>query len=346
MTELHLQKSPGRGEVYHRPPGIWFSEQLKRWMVTSPDIIRRIMHDDNFAVPEYHVSGLIEHFGIDLHTTGELMKWFPLALEGEAHRMMREMFARHIAANSRAALAALSAEWETRAAAVFARPAGMPFCLYRELLRPVVTRAVLRLADIDVPLDTQVEALPQMFDDLISISRRRRINDVATRVIEGMQADLPEDEKYLRAAVLVLSSNTLLGSVSLTIAETLRSSPDAPLNAISWSSNLLRTGLPLVEKRALNDCVLDDVRISAGDQFRLFIEADGVSSEGFHAYSDLFFAAGNHKCVGMNFSKQAWTAVASLLGRVDRKLRLIDVQERAQDYVFNYPERMMVEFHD
>ena len=72
--------------------------------------------------------------GIDLHYLNELRQWFPLAAEGEAHKLLREKFAREIAQNSSAALAGLAAELESRRALLEGIAPGEEFCFYAKRL--------------------------------------------------------------------------------------------------------------------------------------------------------------------------------------------------------------------
>jgi hypothetical protein len=303
------------------------------------------MYDDAFSVPSYDVTPMIEKLGVDLRSLNELRKYFPLAVEGERHKQLRERFARHVAARSRPALDVLSAELGGRLAELADLPDEEPFCLQERLLKPTLRKTVLTLADIDPDADFAVEELPLLFDSYLSANRRLKVNAIIRDALATLPFDLAEEEKYFRVAVVALASNTTLASVSHNILERIAAQPDTPLAAIDWGSEFTRTGLPLIEKFAVRDAMLGGQLIRKGEHVRLFIESEGVAPDGSHSYSDVFFAVGPHKCVGMNFSRQLWGRVASGLGAVNRKLRVLEVAEREKDYVFNLPERIRVEFH-
>ena len=38
MTDFLIQKLPDRGSYYHREPGIWYSSEINRWLVTAPEL--------------------------------------------------------------------------------------------------------------------------------------------------------------------------------------------------------------------------------------------------------------------------------------------------------------------
>jgi cytochrome P450 len=345
MTELLLQKQADRFEVYNRPPGLWLSPGRKRWMVTSPNLIREVMTSDAFAVPTYDVSRLSERLNIDLSFLNELRNWIPLAHEGERHRYLRASFARAIASRTEPALEILHQALEG-ARSLFTRPSGSEFCLFETLFRPALRQAIGGLSDVDVPADLAVEVIPQLFDDTISLTRRRKINAVLEVVSKCMPDSLSEEDRQTRMAIIALSANTLLGSICQTFIEQLKGSPGKPLSGVDWGREMKRTALPLVEKRVVKPVQLGGQSLMPGDRVRLFIEAAGFTAQGQCRYDDLFFAVGAHKCVGMNFSVRAWQAVADYLSSVDRIVKVVDVRERDGDYVFNLPERILVKLDE
>lgn len=341
MTELLLQKQLDRFDIYRRPPGIWLSSSRRRWMVTSPDLIREVMTNNAFAVPTYDVSRLSERLNIDLRFLNALREWIPLAHEGKRHRALRASFARAVTARTDAALLALGQALEERRG-LFSRPPGTELCLFSELFRPAMRQAIARLSDVALPEDLPVEVIPQLFDDTISLSRRRKINAVLQDISNAIPDSLGEEERQTRMAIIALSANTLLGSVCQTFIEQLGRSPGRPLSAVAWGRELTRTALPLVEKRVMKPVQLGGQQLAQGDRVRLFIEAAGFTAEGRPCYDDLFFAVGPHKCVGMNFSIRAWQSVAGFLSTIERSMTLKAVTERDGDYVFNLPERIVV----
>jgi cytochrome P450 len=344
MTDFLVQKLPDRALLYHQDPGIWYSTELNRWMVTAPDLIRQAMYDDAFAVPSYDVSPVTRKLGIDLHYLQELRRWFPLAAEGEVHKLLRERFARQIAQNSAAALSALEMELNIRAAELDGIAAGTAFCFYGTVLRPALMRVVCGLANAELPAGLPMETIPQLFDDAISPTRRRRINTLLEDIFRQLPSSWDSDQKYLSCGIIALSANTLLGSVSLTFLQALQNSPTKCLSDVAWGADLARTGLPLIEKKVIRDTALGPVQLSKGSRVRLFIESEGVLPGDRYQYSDLFFAVGSHRCVGMSVSRQVWTKLAQFLSGIDRRISLLEVAERTGDYVFNYPDKIWVCF--
>lgn len=345
VSDFLLHKSGHKGCLYHQLPGIRYSGELRKWVVTSPELIRQAMQDEALSVPDYDVSEMMERMNVDLHCLNELKNHFPLAFEGEAHKVLRERFARHVSTRTKTALDAFTAELDGRIATLAAMPDGRPFCLVQTLLQPSLRKAILALANIDGDLEIEVERLPQIFDSYLSLSRRRKINDLIRDMLSALPGDLSREERYFRIAIVALASNTTLATVGLNLAARLRAEPGVSLKRMSWGGDITATGLPLIEKHAVRDTVLGGQTIRKGQKVRLFIEAAGVSPEGQASFSELFFAVGPHKCVGMSFSRQLWIRFAASIAALDRTLRLIEVRDRGKDYVFNLPECIQVKFH-
>lgn len=165
-------------------------------------------------------------------------------------------------------------------------------------------------------------------------------------IIELQDPILSYEERYLRAAVLTLSVNTVIGSIGLTIVEHVNASPGTKFSSIDWQEDLIRTGLPVIEKLANRDTSLSCTTIYKGQTLRLFIESAGVSTDGSLSFSDMFFAVGSHNCLGMSFSKQSWNLFRHFMSTIPRSMRIIEVKDRDNDFVFNFPSLIKVAFND
>src|SRR5262249_46504369 len=145
-SDYLIQKRPNRAELYRARPGIWFSGELKRWIITDPSIIREVMNNAAFAVPTYDINPLLKRLNIDLGHVHRVTQFFPLASEGDKHKALREKFAREIAANTARALAAFHASLIPLIDAISHFPNGHRFCLVDKCLRPAFRSAVASLA--------------------------------------------------------------------------------------------------------------------------------------------------------------------------------------------------------
>lgn len=341
MTDLTLHLQSPSGPAYLAQPAIRWSETLNRWCVFSPELIREVMRDRRFAVPSYDLTPLERRFGIDLSLTRDVVERIPLAMEGERHRRQRAEFARSIMAGSPAAQAAFETRLIERLATLNALSAGGTFCLVDDVLRPASRAMISALVDIPIDAIGDVEKIPQTFDDSVSIKRRRDID----ALLRSIRAACPHADPLHRLGTIMVSANTLLGSLVRSLADQLQRNPGVGLAAIAWPRELPCTSLSLVEKTCLTDAVVGGVPIREGDRLRLYVEAAGIDSEGGHMPSDLFFAVGPHRCVGMSLSVAIWNCLTRILSGQRTAWTLVSQHVRPMDRVFNFPEKVVVVSH-
>ena len=60
-------------------------------------------------------------------------------------------------------------------------------------------------------------------------------------------------------------------------------------------------------------------------------------------YTELYFAAGPHKCTGMNYSRKIWNIFVRRMQQIDRKLRIRDFSYRSSDRIFTLLDRLEIE---
>ncbi len=344
FSDYQLQKQPDRRQHYGREGGLWWSQQLHRWMVSDPALIEQVLRSSAFVGHDFGVSAVMSRFGIDLRHLEELSRHFPLAHEGERHRALRKKFSAEIALNTASALAAF--EQEINVGLERLSRAHGQLCAMRDLLAPASLAAVLRLAGLDMAPVADLQTIPLLFDDTISLGKRRRINAAVDGIFHAIGEAIPDDEKYFRIAIMALSANTLLGSLGQSLLQVLSENPDTALRDIAFDRDFPATGLPLIEKRAAKDILLAGRAIKAGDRLRLFLDSAGFEQGGAPAFSELYFAAGKHKCPGMNFSRRCWKLLAAALSRSALKLRLVQSRQRSGDNVFNFAEAIEVQVHE
>jgi cytochrome P450 len=340
MSDFQLQISPEKLKIYRDGPGIWYSDEIRRWIVVSPSLIRQIMGNRALSVPSYIAGTLGSRLGHDFGQLDKIVGYLPLAFEGERHKVLRADFARAISRNTPSALAAFVRKLDERLDECLGRG---KFCLVSDVLAPVLRAMQGELIGIDIPDDVAIEDIPQMFDDVISGRRRLSIQETTVKLQQASQ--LPSlEETYFASAILSLSANTLMGSLARSCIAQLKAASKKQLCDIEWSEEFSHTALALVEKKAVMDVVIGDAEIKKGDRLRLILDAAGYEQGGDEpVYSDLYFAVGLHRCVGMSLSRQCWSLLTTRLSQERLVLKVLDVDHRQGDYVFIFPKRCDVE---
>lgn len=300
------------------------------------------MRDRRFAVPAYDLTMLEQRFKIDLALTRKVLGQIPLTMEGEEHKAQRAKFARIIMAGTPAGQAAFEAELATRLAAIKALPAQAPFCLVEDLLRPAGRAMISAMVDIPLADIAHLENIPQTFDDSISIKRRVEIE----AWLHQIKARSNHEDVLDRLGAIMLSVDTLIGAMVRSVMDLLSRNPDQPLCAIAWPAEPHCTSLSLVEKICTAPAQIGDASLQEGDRLRLYIEAAGLTETGEHVYSDLYFAVGAHRCVGMALSLGAWAGLTRILSAENLAWRVKSKEIRTMDRVFHFPEKVAILSHD
>ena len=145
--------------------------------------------------------------------------------------------------------------------------------------------------------------------------------------------------------MLALNMNTLLGSISESFLTVVKRNAGINLKDMDWDPELPATALPMIERRAVGNTKLCGNQINAGDRAQLFVDVDGFDTDRGPLYSELYFAAGAHKCPGMNYSRKVWNILCRRMKTIDKRLRILAIEYRRNDRIFNILEKLEVELH-
>ena len=225
-SDYQLHKQPDRQRLYAREGGLWWSDQLQRWMVSKPALIAEILRSSAFAGHSYDVSAIMRPLQHRSPSSGAAHRQFPLAFEGERHRTLRKKFSAEIAGQHGFGARRVPAGGHgTRASAAGRRP-------------PVLRNAGPARASDDgrrdaaggsghgarrwIANDTTAVRRHDFTEQAPADQHRRRC---------ALQCDRrchAADEKYFRIAMVALSANTLLGSLGKSLAQVLAQNGKSP----------------------------------------------------------------------------------------------------------------------
>jgi hypothetical protein len=262
QSDYMLIKRADRYQHYGTLPGMWWSDELRRWIITDAAIADRVMTSPVFRVHDYSSAPLIKKLGVDLTHLEELRKFLPLAFDGPAHKILRERTARAIAANTRPTLDLLSTDCAAMVAALSA-PGQRRLCLIEAVLKPMVFRSVLNVAGITAPVGLPFDRIPQMFDDTVPVRIRRQLNDFVGELLACMPADLPVEERYFRAAIIILGVDPMLGSIGGSLADIISRQPNLRCCEIDWDEDMPVTGVAAIERVAKTNEVVGGHHVKA-----------------------------------------------------------------------------------
>ena len=115
---------------------------------------------------------------------------------------------------------------------------------------------------------------------------------------------------------------------------------------MDWDRDLPATALPMFERKALANSTLLGHHIKIGHRVQLFVDVNEFDKDRGSKYTELYFAAGPHKCTGMNYSRKIWNIFVRRMRQIDRKLRIRDFSHRSNDRIFTLLDVLEAETYD
>jgi cytochrome P450 len=342
-SHLLIHRSPEKRCFYEQASPVFWSDSLECWVASGKDIILQILKDRDFHAVNYRAetARLSQRLGVDQQATEELLDFVPLGLEGSQHAAVRKRMAISIREMSANALDGFSDLARSRIAVAFDRP--RTFDIVAEIFSPAVVRLMSTLGQLPVTFGNHAVSPTQIFDKTLSVNRRKAINRQISELLTLARSACPMGEGALNAAMVVVGSDSLLGSIAESFVREIRRNPGVPLGEIAWSDKIPVTAVPYVERIAATDCRVGDVDIEAGQRIRLYLDALEADGPDGH---DFYFGSGRHVCLGKAISTQAWKILTSAFAEIRKRVEIEDVRYRRSDFLFNAPQSVEVRVHD
>lgn len=333
-ADLLLHRSPERTRFYSSTTPLVWSEQLGSWMTANRELILSILKDRSFVVVDFRgeTRRLAEGLGLDLRATEAMFDQLPLAQEGAEHSSTRRRGAQAIKRSSSEAIDRFAEVLEPRVRSSFAR--NDAFNIVSEVLAPSLQALIVALSGLQIEADDEDTSPSLIFDRMLSVNRRKRIDRRIDAAIRGRATGCPIDEATMSAAIAVVGSDSLLGALTESFVHEVEGNPERRLSEFVWSDKLPRTGVPYVDRIATKPTALAGSRVEPGQRLRLFLDALRLSGGD---ETDYYFGAGRHVCLGKAVSIQAWHILTAELARIEKRIRITEVQYRKSDFVFNTP---------
>jgi hypothetical protein len=345
QSKCPFRRDPERKAFFREKNDFWWSNDTKCWMISEPHAIRQILKDSNFTVHTYYFGEIAARLGITFLHQKLLRAYLPVAIEGEDHAILRRKFDQVISTNTGRALAIFESYLADAIPILFAPNTPSRFCAIHDLLKPSIRSANLAIAGIEDCTVDALESLPLFFDKSLSLKRRRYVEQLIEDIYNSLPSAMCAEDKYFRIAMLALNMNTLLGSISESFLTVVKRNPGINLKFMDWDPELPATALPMIERRALTNSKLSGNEIRGGDRVQMFVDVYGFDKDRGSKYSDLYFAAGPHKCPGMNYSRKLWNILTTHLKTIDRQLRVLAIEHRRNDGIFNMLDKLEVELY-
>ncbi|SDY66908.1 hypothetical protein [Citreimonas salinaria] len=305
---------------------------------SEPSEILRSRHVD--VVPyAARVRALSERLGVDFSSTLYAYDTVPLCQQRDAHAAMRRETAELIAARTGALRAAIPGLIDAHCA-VLCGPGRVD--VMRTVLAPLVSDALSVL--VEAPLDPdEDEHVSRVFSQAMGVAKRRKVEDALTGLRARLREALPEAEERvlgLKLALAILGRDAMLGTFACTLHDLVAGLDGAPWSALDWPDMPTRTGVPFVDRVALQDVSVDGEAVDAGGSIRAQLDVYETAADPRDRLA--FFGAGAHTCLGRALTLDLWRAFASMLARSGARPRVADYALRRDD-VFHIPQTFVLE---
>lgn len=343
INHYRLYKNQDKEFIYKAAEGLVYAEQLKRWISTHPDTIKKILCDERFSVIYYEFEKIATRFDIAMDEMIKVRPYMPLSFDGPKQLDLRKKIALLIAQQTDDALVYFENQIETQLNHLMKDNA--VFDIQSDILKPVIQNTIVRLANCKNPKHINIDSLASIFDETASISSRKSLNDTIYQCKTNLEKN-DEDDIYFKIAFISMGIDSSLGTLSESLLSVLIKNKDIKLSAIDWPHQIPSTGVPVIERIANTDLEINNIQITKGERVRLYLDAAGYQNETPPNYASLYFGSGNHACLGASISKKFWMIFIKHLAKFHACMKIEEVLPRPHDNVFNTYDSIKVKIYE
>lgn len=344
-SDYSIHRLPEKSDIYRQDDKLWWSEELERWMCTDTSLIKEVLNNSIFEVPSYSMEKVASKLSVNFEHNIKLVKYFPIAQDGEAHKLIRKRHALQIAKNAEVALNAFESCFRLRLEELTLRP-NITINLYDELLVPSFYEFLAALIEVDSSLLASTDSISQVLDETLPLTIRLRINKIIEKLINSLPANISEDEKYFKVSVIALGTDSLIGTMTESLVHVLKANNGKLLCEMNWPEEIPVTGVPVIERVITEDYQLNDINLKSNQRIRLYLDAAGYIHSEMPSYSQLYFGSGSHLCLGMPTGRKIWKIIKDILEKTNKKITLQEVSRRKYDNVFNIYNNIKASFDE
>ena len=346
MSMLQVHHSSNRWDLYKDAGPLKWDIDLKCWCVFSPKTIADISRRMDFHVVNYSHAAqtIIDRLAIDLSATRNVFDAIPLANEGNHHAILRRKMATVIADYEDVAVASFKLKLDELAQKIFFPNNTLD--LVGDFFVPLFDSLVTKLIGTVISRELAPESISQIFDRMLSLNRRVSIDKQLRSLVDNLENkhnDL-HVEPLVAVALMVLGKDALIGSLSCSLHGVLNVNSGIEFCNIEWPQLIPFTGVPYIERIAMDSLTIGAQQITRGDRLRLYFDA--CSKLVGSPEEILYFGTGRHTCLGRKMSQRVWKALVDNLRQKKIRARVDKFAFRSNDYVFNYPTSFVGHFYE
>ena len=348
MSYLSLHRAPERHAYFASQAGQspFFDPVLRAWIITEPDCCERLLSSPHARPAAYtdDYKRLTERLGIDFSNIVFALSYVPLCLHADAHRSARRRFAEFLAARKSSIATCIPRAVEAQLGIL--RQEGQ-VDLVRQVIEPLVLSVTGELAGIDPAAVAGRPSVSSIFDKWIGVRKRRRadadLGQLRQLIASALAPQASEDEVGVRLALFILGRDATIGTLAESLHRLFIEHPGGRLDEIDYPETPPETGVPYVERVVTESFGEGEIRFKPGDRLRIYLQS--FAGSGSARERARIFGVGNHSCLGRPLSLDLWREMTSYLAAIPLHADIVSHALRTDDYVFVYPQHLIVRLY-
>lgn len=310
MDLLSLPSKDARFERFKGSPDIFYSEELRQWVVFGPQVVVDLLRDHRLIVPSVveSLDRLTTRYKRDYSNLRFAAQCIPLLLEGQIHRETRRKLADLVTAG-RARTTAAMPELMARYIEPMENATNPEWI--EASFAPLVNEVFCHMCNCPLGLPFPRLVLTRLFDRFVSLTAIH----AAEREIGHLRAELakaaPDLDSALVVALFIIGRDSLVGTLASSFYSILQNNLGRRFSDIEYPDFPPETGVAIAERNAVSDIPVGTETIRAGDSVRMFFQP--MSQAGSPVSVQNLFGAGIHSCIGRPISLDVWRAMVASL---------------------------------
>ena len=334
-----LHRDENKRSIYEHLPSLAWSAPLRAWITADPTLIQHIQQSKEFIVVDQKgdISRLQNRLDLKLDQILRVLDEVPVCAEGVPHAEKRKSIAQHIANQSPRSLEEFRKSCAHLCEIHLSEPKRFDFIA--DFMAPLVKSFTTELSGLTLAYNKDEPVPAQILDGALGPSRREHLNAVIGALWQLAEQTCPAHQRNNAVSLAIFGSDTVLGSLALSVMDQVCGHADKRLCDIPWTDKITRTAVPFIERTATQTMMIGDQSIQQGDVVRLYLDRYAFENEDKR---DAFFGTGRHVCLGRAITHDAWRILCRCLSQIPLFMHVDEIKLRNGDYMFLLPESIYV----
>ncbi len=270
--------------------------------------------------------------GLDFSAIIYLLDHLPVFLNGDVHKNIRKKMATVIATSKTQQEEAVRTTVDQLLSRYF--HSNCEFDLVADFAK-IIWKAISRqIIGETTELQNVVETIPFLFDPTLSIRKRLAINSTLNKNIKKT-----DEEAMLKIALASVGSRPFVGSIVLSIFDTIEKNLGSPLANYEWAEDYGVSSLTYVDRICMKDQTINSSHVLKNERVRCITQSEQYSADENLA---ALYGFGRHLCLGRHISQYTYSYLIQEFKRISSVLTPLSLQMEKQSKPFRLPQSAII----